>query len=189
MEKFWKPDLKDWKEVDTKSLEFILDQASQYAAHTREVSKRITERAYSLILFIFPLTSVCVLALTLPDSRAKITIGLVFMSYAIATNLCVCLLFLFQLIFPRFSMSPGRKPRDLANKSTLEIEGYSHELTHKLLILTQITNLEEAINFNETHNNKRLKKIRIVMTILTFMLITIIISLPFFLNYNLVVSQ
>lgn len=170
MASFWKPKLTDWKKLNLDSLQFILDQAHRHLAFNTDIAAKITDRAFSLILFLFPMLSACIVALVLPSTRHGLGSVLSIFMGLLGMGLSYCTFSLLTLIFPRLSLPPGRQPSKLTESRFLENPVWDAPVTHKFLILDALTNIEAAIVFHQAQNSTRLARLRLVMRVMSGLL-------------------
>lgn len=188
--KYWKPEFKNWKNVETKAYEFIYEEALKMATHELDVSKRITERAFSLILFIFPMMTLICGLLIFPEVGPKMSIHLKILGVIICLIFAGSLFILIDVIFPRQSKGLGRLPQQLSTSTHLEHKGWNSEETYKFLLRTQLIAYNDNILFNLKQNNERAKKIKHCLIALEFLLgfITLLVTFSL-INYNLLDFQ
>ncbi|WP_158828988.1 hypothetical protein [Mucilaginibacter lacusdianchii] len=154
----WDLDTEDKANIDDLLANYILDQGDKALRHTLDIADKTTTRAFTVLLFMVPVTSTIISFLITElhkgPQQTYLNVGF-FLLLVIAC--CVNLFFLIRLVFPRNTMVVGREPRDIAVKSVLTRECSSPD---KVLILkiNEIKNCQHRISYNKKQNAERIER-------------------------------
>ena len=177
----WKPTSDEWRKLDKDSLKFIFEQSDKYVKHTFDVSNRITDRAYALILFLFPLLSLCIVTLVIPTTREKFDAILLSWIFVAGAGISYCIYILLKVLFPRMFIPSGREPKTLIESNAIKNPKLENETKTKFLYITEITNNQGIIDYNEKQNSDRIEKLQLSFRVISFLLISSIVLLPIYL--------
>lgn len=151
-----------FKSMSIDSLKYILEEGKDYLDYTLNESDKITNRAYSIVIFLF-----AILSGVASYTFNKMVVGnhdkLVCLNFCLIVFLIILLYHLGHLIFPRSIMAKGRIPNTIALPDFLIIPKVDKDENYILFIIQAIENLQVKINYNLVKNESRQEKLKIVM--------------------------
>lgn len=152
----WKADLLNWKDVSEDLYKYFFDAGEKRLKEILDESEKITSRAYSLIGFIIPISSIT-LAQLISD------FGYNCKSYITLLSLLISIYLLFQLlkvINVRNTWYLGTEPQEIVTDNFTSFPGLSETEIKKALYLSEIEHIQEKITANKQINNDRIEKFR-----------------------------
>lgn len=157
-----------FKLMSIDSLKYILDEGRDYLDYTIKESDKITNRAYTIVIFLF-----AILSGVASYTFDKMVLGshnkLVCLNFCLIVFLIILLYHLGHLVFPRTIMSKGRIPKTIALPDLLIIPNVDKEENYVLFIIQDIENLQVKIDYNLVKNENRQEKLKIVMISIAIM--------------------
>lgn len=155
----WSIDPENKKQIDGNLAGFIIEHADKSLRHTIEVADKATNRAFTLLLILLPITSTFIglLVNEIKEKHKYRTLDLYF--FGILIIICLTALgMLVKLIFPRDSMVAGREPKDILTNEMLQNE-LSAEKKLLAFKFNEIKNYQFRITYNRQQNAQRISSI------------------------------
>lgn len=152
MESRWNIPINEWDKADIKSLIFIFNQAENYFNSLNQVSSNITTRSYTFLAILVSFISIFVSLMY--DSSNSFS-SLLFYHYFWVLLLIVAFGILVFNVFPHNMMHSGYNPKDIDYNSFFNSK--IKKLSHRALVLDQIEDVKQKIDYLDQSNRKRLK--------------------------------
>jgi hypothetical protein len=145
----------DWTEVGIDNAKFVLAEAQSYVKYLSDVSGRITARAFSILTVLATITSALIAfvvkqAIDSPTTNTFIT----YYTVAIVIVLIAIMFALGKVVMPRLFMPVGRSPIEISNDELLGVT-MEKKLSFVALVMNEIENSQNKIDFNERQNAER----------------------------------
>lgn len=158
----------NFRSMSIDSLKFILNEGKDYLDYTIKESEKITNRAYSIVIFLF-----AILSGVASYTFNKMALGnhdkIVYLNFCLIVFFVILLYHLGSLVFPRTIMANGRIPKTIALPEFLIIPKIDKEENYVLFIIQDIENLQVKIDYNLVKNQNRQEKLKIVMISISVM--------------------
>ena len=181
MEKF-NPFTENWNKWPEPTVKFFFSQAEAKLKQLIDAGRRITDRASDLLTTsttLFLVVFGYILKSIVDGDGLRILLIIAVVDALILVTVIVMLLW---LMFPRKVMSLGRDPKELITESFLH-EKYGDSDITIAVMLTECQSYQECIEFNESDNNRRLKRLEKALYILMSILpISLIIAVLYWWN-------
>ena len=152
----------DWEEVKIENAKFVLTEAQTYAKDLSEASGHITARAFSILTIFIPITSALIAFVVGESMKGNPNYFITFYIIVIVTSLIVIMFFLGKLVLPRLFMPLGRQPAAICSDEMLGVK-LTKELSIIAIVLNEIEDCQQKIEYNECQNNQRIKMLERIM--------------------------
>ena len=152
----------DWTLVGIDNAKFVLLEAQTYAQYLSDVSSRITARAFSILTVLVPITSALIAYVVGQTMKDNPNYFITYYIVLIVIGLIATMFFLGKTIMPRLFMPLGRKPIEICNDEMLGVT-LSKKLSLISIVLNEIENCQQKIDFNELQNTSRNKMLNSCM--------------------------
>lgn len=161
--------VKDWRKIPLKNLEFILSQAELRLNYTIQNSDKITDRYYSTLVLLVGLFTAGIGYFSGQYSTCLVYDHKYFINLTFLIILLVLIISFIQKVSPRNFMGQGRSPHELSNVDLLQpIESITEDEQYKSLLIGEINNLEKKIGYNTAQNQKRLSALKNLIYAIVF---------------------
>lgn len=177
----YKIPVSDWKKVGIDNAKFILTEAQTYAKYVSEESGHITARAFSILTVLIPITSALIAFVVGQTMKGNPNYFITCYIIAIVTGFIVIMFFLGKLVMPRLSMPLGRIPSNICTDEMLGIN-HTKELSMIVIVLNEIEDCQQKIEYNEDQNNLRTKKLHMCMKAIGILFAIAIIAIALYLS-------
>lgn len=156
MKNEFKFQFKDWSNVSPKSMEFILEQGQKTHEACLEIADRISQRAiWSVGLFI-PLA----IAIISYQGVSSHLLSVVLVA------LLLCFVSLIYILLPRKEMLPGADPKTVPVADFLENESLTEGQSYLALLISQVEDVQNGIDYTVHQNKVRLRALRITILVI-----------------------
>lgn len=177
----------DWKKVEIENIKFILTEAQAYFRFLSEAKIRITTRAFSIITILIPLSCLLIAFIIKSIDNEQFTNKqFVFLGTIILINLLYILYGLGKIIMPKKSMPFGREPFKLFQEERLLGLNYDKELSMKALILNEIEDTQNKIEYNKENNQALQFQLNRSMKLIGYLFIGSTIAIIGFIAHKLI---
>ena len=149
----YKPKKEDLDKLNRDSLIHILNEAKDFLGYTIEESNKITQRALSFFSIFLSLVSVAsgyaFVNIEKKDLKLYMVFGLVLILFGF-------MFYLFRIIFPREIYTRGREPNKMFIEERLFTPDVSIEHNFTIIIINEISSVQNKIQKNKERNMKRI---------------------------------
>lgn len=173
----------DWTNVKIENAKFVLAEAKDNLKYLDDQSSRISNRAFSILTVLVPITG-ALIAFVVGQIMKEAIQSAFIIWYVISIIVClIAIMFLLgRLVMPRKFMSLGRPPKDICNDDMLGLS-LSKELSMVAIVMNEIENCQQKIEYNEIQNDKRTKllsrSMKSLILVFTLAIVTLIICFVF----------
>lgn len=161
----------NWKNVNQKSLEFILEEGRLDFNHSVDLNKRVSGRAFTMISIYIPLISFLIGYIFTTEEKDPYTViaALVFLF-----STTICLFILTSIVKPiKKFQHPGMMPKLLLKGNYYtENKNLNKDEEYLALLINQVNVIQDSIDFNVKSNEGRLGKLRTVINLTIWSLST-----------------
>ena len=153
----WNAPINDIKKLTDTSGKYILEQAEKRLRHLLELSERTTNRAIAILSGLIPV-NIYLITLIFNNYYSKtgilslplitlcwISLGVIFVSIVLSS----------YVAFPRDMHQMGSEPKNIFTEEIIESNYYINELQSLTIIVSEIEDLQNRIEFMQKQNNKR----------------------------------
>ena len=149
-------DITEWKTVNIESAKYILHESNTYLKYQVDSTDKITNRAFSILTLLIPITSVIV-AFFINEKYKPVYCdrSLNILLLIVLVALISIMFFLGKLVFPRLFMPLGREPRVIAIQDFL-----INADSYLALVLAEIETAQERMDYNEIEIAARVKTLK-----------------------------
>ena len=175
----------NWTQVKIDNAKFILAEAKENLKFLDDQSSRISNRAFSILTILGPISG-ALIAFVVGQMMKEPLQTTFFTWYAITIIFCLIaiMLILGRLVMPRKFMSLGRPPKDICNDDMLGIS-LDKELSLIAIVMNEIENCQQKIEYNEIQNDERTILLRQSMKSLVLIFMLAIATLIFYFVFTL----
>lgn len=142
----------NWEKLELDTAKFILEESEKFLSETIDTAKILTDRAVNIMQFSIPLSLALIGILSSKDINPLLYqisfIGLV--AAIIVSSLCFKVYKLYQI------RPLGNTPIGMINSKKMEFRG---EQQLKVYLISAIHGIQISIEFNETANSERSRRI------------------------------
>jgi hypothetical protein len=162
--------------VSANAMRFVFEQAEKRLKSTLDMADRITVRAYAVLVLLVPCLS-AVIGIFRNDLKGCTNAEWLLLMCCVV-GLCVVLMLIVKIIYPRDMHQLGREPKVIALPEYYENPDYPHEESYVLLLTFEIEDYQSRIDYMEKQNSKRiylLKWAYCVFVVLFFVLVLFVL--------------
>jgi hypothetical protein len=154
-DEIWEIDPENKKHVDKDIAQFILEQGEKALRHTIDVSDKATNRAFSMLLILLPVSSTIIGFLINEIKKARpYQHADIYFFCTLAIICIVALIYIIKVVYPRNTMEIGREPKNIAVSNMLQGDKSSEEKL-RVIKLNEIKNCQYKIDYNRKQNAER----------------------------------
>ena len=167
----FKIEVSDWTKINIDNAKFILDEAKAYVKYVSDVSDKITNRAFSILAILIPVTAALMVFVVnekvKPVFSDKVIMNLLLL---VIVGLIAIMFGLSKIVFPRMFMPLGREPKQICTPEFLSVN-LDVKLAQLSIVLKEIENCQTKVDYNEGQNGRRTKQLEYAMLSIGFLFV------------------
>ena len=153
----WNAPIVDIRKLTESSGKYILDQAEKRLRHLLELSERTTNRAIAILSGLIPV-NIYLITLIFNNYYSKtggLTLPLITLCWISLVVIFVSIILSSYVAFPRDMHQMGSEPKNIFINELIESDFYINELQCLTIIVSEIEDLQNRIEFMQKQNNNR----------------------------------
>ena len=161
----WNAPIADIRKLTDSSGKYILEQAEKRLRHLLELSERTTNRAIAILSGLIPV-NIYLITLIFNNYYSKtgsLSLPLITLCWISLAVIFVSIILSSYVAFPRDMHQVGSEPKNIFTDELMKSDFYVNELQCLTIIVGEIEDLQNRIDFMQEQNNKR-----VVLTKISF---------------------